>query len=168
MNLDLGDSVTVAEVRKAETRLSIGGNPLIQRNDFDVLKLNDLSGGETFTGKIQVSRILEKDEKSYNTVVIEIFNDDDHEKLTLFVNYDSRAEIINVDDSFEFYLDFFNVCKSLNVINGEPPESIHAVKNVDVLKYLQALDSLDVVTIRVYEKENGYNSFVIFEGEGEY
>lgn len=165
MQLDLGDSVISKDVRKAENHHSIGGNPLITRNDFDQVSLNDLDNLEEFTGKIQVSRILEKPEKTYNTAIIEVFDNEDCEKLTLFVNFDSRDEVINVDDQFDFYIDFFNVCKSLNVINGVPSESIRAIKNVDTLKYLQALDSLDVVTIRVIEKPNGFNTFIILVAE---
>ena len=162
MNLDLGDSVVSKEVRKAETRLSIGGNPLITRNDFDEVKLNDMNDREVFTGKLQVARILEKPEKTYNTAIIEVFDDIGQEKLTLFVNFDSRNEVINVDDSFEFYIDFFNICKSLNVMNGAKSDEIHAIKNVDTLRYLQALDSLEEVTICAVTKENGYNTFIVY------
>ena len=165
MQLDLGDSVISKDVRKAENHHSIGGNPLITRNDFDQVSLNDLDNLEEFTGKIQVSRILEKPEKTYNTAIIEVFDDIGQEKLTLFVNFDSRNEIINLDDQFDFYIDFFNVCKSLNVMNGAVPENIHSINHVDTLKYLTALDSLDVVTIRVIEKSNGYNTFIILGGE---
>ena len=120
MQLDLGDSVVSKEVRKAENHHSISGNPLITRNDFDKVSLNDLDNLEEFTGKLQVSRILEKEDKTYNTAIIEVFDDIGQNKLTLFVNFDSRNEVINVDDTFDFYIDFFNICKSLNVIKWIP------------------------------------------------
>ena len=168
MNLDLGDSVVSKEVRKAANHHTIGGNPLISRPDYDEVKLNDMNDLDDFTGKIQVSRILEKKDKTYNTAIIEVFDDVGQEKLTLFADFDSRKEVINVNDTFERYIDFFNICKSLNVLNGAVAEDIHAINKVDTLKYLTALDSLDVVTVRVYEKSNGYNSFIIMNGEGEY
>lgn len=163
MNLDLGDFKASKEVRKAEERFSIGGNPLITRNDFDKIGLNDLTGGESFFGKIQVVKILEKEDKNYNTAIIEVFNDEDHEKLVLFVNYDSRNEFINVDDSFDFYIDMFNLCKSLVVMQSGDTD-VRALKHVNSLKFLQALDSLENVEIFVIEKENGYNTFIVKEG----
>lgn len=163
MMLDLGEFTSSEEVRKAETRLTVGGNPLITRSDFDKLRLNELTGGETFTGKVQVSRILEKDDKSYNTAIIEVFNDDDKEVLTLFVNFDSRNEFINVDDSFDFYIDMFNLCKSLVVMQGGST-TLRALKHVNSLKFLQALDSLESVEVVVIEKENSeYNTFILKE-----
>lgn len=165
MKLDLGNSVVSKEVRKAENHHSISGNPLITRNDFDKVSLNDLDNLEEFTGKIQVSRILEKEDKTYNTVIIDVFDDIGQEKLTLFVNFDSRKEIINVNDQFSFYIDFFNICKSLNVMNGAVAGDIHSINKVDTLKYLTALDSLDEVTIRVLEQDNGYNTFIVLPAQ---
>lgn len=165
MQLDLGDSVVSKEVRKAENHHSISGNPLITRNDFDKVSLNDLDNLEEFTGKLQVSRILEKEDKTYNTAIIEVFDDIGQNKLTLFVNFDSRNEVINVDDTFDFYIDFFNICKSLNVMNGAVAEDIHSINKVDTLKYLNALDSFDEVTIRAIEKDNGYNSFIVLPAQ---
>ena len=162
--LDLGDFTASEEVRKAQTRFSVGGNPLITRNDYDKLKLNELDGGETFTGKVQVSRILERPDKTYNTAIVEVFNDDDGEVLTLFVNFDSRREFINLDDTFDFYVDMFNLCKSLVVMNGGST-TLRALKNVNSLKFLQALDSLESVELVVLEKGNGYNSFVLKGGD---
>lgn len=162
MMLDLGDFSASEEVRKAETRLTVGGNPLITRNDYDKLKLNELAGGETFTGKVQVSRILDKEDKSYDTAIIELFNDDDKEVLTLFVNFDSRNEFINLDDGFDFYIDMFNLCKSLVVMEGGST-TLRALKHVNSLKFLQALDSLESVEVVIIEKPTGYNTFILKE-----
>lgn len=157
MNLDLGNFKPAEKPRKGSNYKTIGDNPLISRMDFDQIGINDLSEGELFSGKVQVPRILTKDDKSYNTAIIEVFNDEDKEKLALFVNFDSRKEEINVNDGFEFYKPFFNLVKALAVANDENNKDKNSFVNVNTLKFLIALDSLDTITIMAKEGENGYN-----------
>lgn len=167
MNLDLGNFKAAEKSRKADNVKTIGDNPMISRMDYDQVGINDLSEGELFSGKVQVPRILEKEGKSYKTCIVEIFNDEDKEKLTLWVNFDSRKEEISVNDGFDFYIDFFNLVKSLAVMQDEKNKDKNSFVNVNPLLFLQALDSLETVTVMTLEKENGYNSFVLVEDGGE-
>lgn len=167
MNLDLGNFKPAEKSRKGGNVKTIGGNPMISRMDYDQVGINDLSEGELFSGKVQVPRILEKEDKSYNTAIIEIFNGENKEKLALFINFDSRKEEISVNDGFDFYLDFFNLVKSLAVMQDESNKDKNSFVNVNPLLFLQALDSLETVTVMPVEKENGYNTFVLVEDGGE-
>ncbi len=160
MNLDLGNFKAAEKSRKAGNVKTIGDNPMISRMDYDQVGINDLSEGELFSGKVQVPRILNKEDKSYDTAIVEIFNDADKEKLTLWVNFDSRKEEISVNDGFDFYLDFFNLVKSLAVMQDKNNKDKNSFVNVNTLKFLIALDSLEEVTVMPVEKENGYNTFV--------
>ena len=160
MNLDLGNFKPADAPRKAGNFKTIGDNPMISRMDYDQIGINDLDGGELFTGKVQVPRILTKDDKSYNTAIIEVFNDEDKEKLVLWVNFDSRKEEINVNDGFDFYIDFFNVVKSLAIMQDESNKDKNSFVNVNTLKFLIALDNLEEVSVMAFEKDNGYNTFV--------
>lgn len=163
MNLDLGNFKPANAPRKAGNVKTIGDNPLILRMDFDQISINDLSEGEMFSGKVQVPRILNKADKSYDTAIVEIFNDEDKEKLVLWLNFDSRKEEIGVNDGFAFYKPFFNMVKALAVANDESNKEKNSFVNVNSLKFLIALDSLDTVTIMAREGESGYNEplFVI-------
>lgn len=163
MNLDLGNFKPAEKPRKGSNYKTIGDNPMISRMDYDQIGINDLDGGELFTGKVQVPRILEKEDKSYNTAIVEVFNDEDKEKLTLFVNFDSRKEEINVNDGFDFYIDFFNLVKSLAVFQDKTNEDKNSFVNVNPLKFLIALDNLEALTVMAYEKDNGYNTFVFVD-----
>lgn len=163
MNLDLGNFKAAESSRKGGNVKTIGDNPMISRMDFDQVGINDLNGGELFSGKVQVPRILTKEDKSYNTAIVEVFNKEDKEKLTLFINFDSRKEEINVNDAFDFYLDFFNLVKSLAVMHDESNKDKHSFLNVNPLLFLIALDNLEEVTIMAKEKDNGYNTFVLVE-----
>lgn len=165
--MDLGNFKAVNETRKGGNVKTIGDNPMISRMDYDQIGINDLSAGELFSGKVQVPRILEKEDKSYNTAIIEVFNGEDKEKLTLWVNFDSRKEEISVNDGFDFYLDFFNLVKSLAVMQDASNKDKNSFVNVNPLLFLQALDSLETVTVMPVEKENGYNSFVFVLDGGE-
>lgn len=161
MNLDLGNFKPAEAPRKGENYKTIGDNPMISRMDYDQIGINDLSEGELFTGKVQVPRILNKSDKSYDTAIVEVFNDEDKEKLTLWINFDSRKEEISVNDGFDFYIDFFNLFKSLACINDESNKNKVSFTNVNTLKVLQALDSLETVSVMAIEKDNGYNTFVL-------
>lgn len=167
MNLDLGNFKPAEKTRKGSNYKTIGDNPIISRMDYDQIGINDMTEGEMFTGKVQVPRILTKEDKSYNTAIVEVFNDEDMEKLVLFVNFDSRKEEINVNDGFEFYIDFFNLVKSLAVMQDESNKDKNSFVNVNTLKFLIALDSLDEITVLAKEKENSYNTFVLLEIGGE-
>ena len=157
MNLDLGNFKAVEKNRKSGNVKTIGDNPIISRMDYDQVGINDLSEGELFSGKVQVPRILNKEDKSYDTAIVEIFNDEDKEKLTLWINFDSRKEEIGVNDSFAFYKPFFNLVKGLAVVNDENNKDKNSFVNVNTLKFLIALDSLDTITIMAKEGENGFN-----------
>ena len=161
--MDLGNFKAVDAPRKAGNFKTIGDNPIISRMDYDQIGINDLDGGELFTGKVQVPRILTKDDKSYDTAIVEVFNDEDKEKLTLWVNFDSRKEEINVNDGFDFYIDFFNLVKSLATMQDESNKDKNSFVNVNTLKFLIALDNLDEVTVMAFEKDNGYNTFVFVD-----
>lgn len=163
MNLDLGNFKPAEAPRKGGNVKTIGDNPMISRMDYDQIGINDLSEGELFTGKVQVPRILNKEDKSYNTAIVEVFNNEDKEKLALFVNFDSRKEEINVNDGFDFYLDFFNLVKSLAVMQDESNKDKNSFVNVSPLTFLIALDNLEEITVMPKEKENGYNTFVLLE-----
>lgn len=156
MNLDLGNF-------KPGNVKTIGDNPIISRMDYNQVGINDLNQGELFSGKVQVPRILTRDDKSYDTAIIEIFNDKDEEKLTLWVDFDSRKEEIRVNDSFDFYIDFFNLVKSLATMQDESNKDKNSFVNVNTMKFLIALDSLEEVTVMAVEKENGYNTFVFVD-----
>ena len=163
--MDLGNFKAADAPRKGGNVKTIGDNPMISRMDYDQIRINDLSEGELFTGKVQVPRILNKEDKSYNTAIVEIFNDENKEKLVLFVNFDSRKEEISVNDGFDFYMDFFNLVKSLAVMQDQRNKDKNSFVNVNPLKFLIALDNLEEVTVMACEKENGYNTFVFLENK---
>lgn len=163
MNLDLGNFKAAESPRKGGNVKTIGDNPMINRMDYDQVRINDLSPGELFSGKVQVPRILNKDDKTYDTAIVEVFNDEEKEKLVLFVNFDSRKEEINVNDGFDFYIDFFNLVKGLATMQDKHNEDKNSFVKVNPLKFLIALDNLDEVTVMAFEKDNGYNTFVLVD-----
>ena len=76
MNLDLGKFKPSKSTRKGGNVKTIGDNPMISRMDYDQVGINDLSPGELFSGKVQVPRILNKEDKTYDTAIVEIYNDE--------------------------------------------------------------------------------------------
>lgn len=164
MNLDLGNFKPAEAPRKGENIKTIGDNPMISRMDYDQVGINDLNEGELFSGKVQVPRILNKADKSYDTAIVEVFNDNDKEKLTLWVNFDSRKEEIGVNSSFNFYKPFFNLVKALAIANDEKNKDKESFVRVNPLLFFIALDSLDTITIMAKEGENDYmEPFFIIE-----
>ena len=160
--MDLGD-FNVSARKSGQDFRTVGGNPVKNRMDFDKLSINDMDSLEEFSGTVQVPRILKKEDKNYDTAIIEIYGDG--EILSLFVNFDTRTEEITLNYDFDFYRDAYNVAKSLIVMqNGSDTVGQDDI-SCNFMKFLQALDNLDKVTVRALEKENGYNTFIILKCE---
>lgn len=158
IKMDLGD-FNVSARKSGQDFKTVGGNPVKNRMDFDKININDLDNLEEFTGTVQVPRILVKEDKNYNTAIIEVYGD--MEVLTLFVNFDCRTDEITLNAGFDFYKDAYNLAKSLIIIN----DGSDTVGNDDItcnfITFLKALDNLEKITVRAVEKDNGYNTFVI-------
>ena len=159
--MDLGD-FNVSARKSGQDFRTVAGNPVKNRMDYDKIGINDLDNLEEFVGTVQVPRILVKEDKNYNTAIIEVYGE--MEVLSLFVNFDSRNEVISLNSGFDFYKDAYNVAKSLILIRDGSDTVGDDDITCNFITFLKALDNLDKVCIRAVEKENGYNTFVITDG----
>ena len=158
-NFNLGGAKGARKDGNIEQR-TIGGNPVLYRPDFDKVNLSDYID-DVFTGRVQVTKVLDDKETAkgfkYRTAIVEFFVDDMNEVCTAFVNIPKENEVKALKEGFGFFADFFGICKSLLIMNGDGSAEDNTITNVDVDLFLKALDSIEEpVNVVVESNDGGY------------
>lgn len=142
----------------------------IDLSEFEVLNINDLEIGDTFTGMVSCRRMNPMEDKNYTSICLRLINEEENEVLDCYANVplDYPTLKLPIRRSNNFMKTGFDFIMSTMAILS--PESVtdkngnekNIVNGINFQKIIEFYNSdVEKATVEIIAKDDYYNSFKV-------
>ena len=150
---------------------TISGKESWYEPEWEKFNVSELDVGVTMEGRPEI-RIIEKEDKSYNTFHLKVM--DDGEILNCYLNYPKKdyPYVKRINKGFEFYRPLFDFIYSLlrmkderNVVDANG-EEVNMFNKINIEMLAKFVDQHERIGVKIIEGVNPeYNSWIIYKLE---
>ena len=146
----------------------------IDLSEFEVLNINDVDVGDTFTGMVSCRRMAPMEDKNYTSICLRLINEEENEVLDCYANVplDYPTLKLPIRRSNNFMKTGFDFIMSTMAILS--PESVtdkngnekNIVNGINFQKIIEFYNSdVEKATVEIIAKDDYYNSFRVINLE---